>query len=646
MKSVYIILLGLIFAKCGEEIPSQPEYKVLFLIRENNKYGYMDSLGKVVIKPQFIEAYDFSEGLALARTTGAYGYINQTGKFAIKQQFDYATAFSDGFAIAYEGTKSFFINKKGEKAFKENYPQIEPFEDGKARIKTMTGKYGMIDTTGKIVIDTIFTHLGPFEDGMATVICPNVQSNSKEGCFAGVINERGKFIVPTGKFNWIRDYKNGHFIATIPAESWDTLDGQTARTAIIDRRGKIIVSKKLSYFSNFDGNFNCGLVKVRLTKNWFKGIPSTITTSSPYYYGFMNKNGKIAIDDTTFSEVTNFADNRAFVTDEPWSFSVINTDGKYIAKKRFSDVLNNGFVNGLAFVEVSSKWGLIDTNVHFTIKPTFDAIHEIGIIEDYFFFGERNPKNWNELFYGIATIDGTIMVNATLNDFDKSGFKHGLLQCTIDKKLTYINKKGNIIWQEKQSQTIESNEVNLVTMNPGAFLAYSLPSPSNRSNGWYESDNIPRKMNDSITFEKNALSIIVNTKIVNGQKQHEVYVGNTLSSICSFNAQDSRLNMKVQAKDKQGIWRDIEYLPASWCGNSYHILTLEPNYFWTFSTPNYVGDFKTKLRIALESLAKKSKYSSTIEHNYLYSNEYDGSINLGQFWRKEDTKSFNLMVPY
>jgi hypothetical protein len=37
-----------------------------------------------------------------------------------------------------------------------------------------------------------------------------------------------------------------------------------------------------------------------------------------------------------------------------------------------------------------------------------------------------------------------------------------------------------------------------------------------------------------------------------------------------FPASDSRLSIIQEAQDSEGNWKAIEYLPSSWCGNSYH----------------------------------------------------------------------------
>ena len=74
----------------------------LFPVRVNDRYGYIDQRGKLVIKPQFIDAREFSEGLArvwVAGGKGRWGYVDLTGKMAIPAQFEWAEDFSEGLAV-------------------------------------------------------------------------------------------------------------------------------------------------------------------------------------------------------------------------------------------------------------------------------------------------------------------------------------------------------------------------------------------------------------------------------------------------------------------------------------------------------------------------------------------------------------------
>ncbi len=79
---------------------------------ENPKYGFIDRTGKVVIVPQFAEAFDFHEGLAGVRTkktTGWYykgdtwGYIDKTGKYVLEPKYNETHPFCNGVARVHVG---------------------------------------------------------------------------------------------------------------------------------------------------------------------------------------------------------------------------------------------------------------------------------------------------------------------------------------------------------------------------------------------------------------------------------------------------------------------------------------------------------------------------------------------------------------
>jgi len=97
---------------------------VPFYSATNDKYGYKDANGKVIIAPKYDLAYSIDEGMATVRLDGKYGYVNQDGKEIVSPKYDITWKFIGGFAAVKFGDKYGFIDKKGN----EVVPAI--YEDG------------------------------------------------------------------------------------------------------------------------------------------------------------------------------------------------------------------------------------------------------------------------------------------------------------------------------------------------------------------------------------------------------------------------------------------------------------------------------------------------------------------------------------
>jgi len=121
-----------------------------------HRWGYINKTGKVVIKPQFDKAGDFSEGLAPVSIDGKWGYINRTGKVTIAPQFAEARSFSEGLAVI----------KVGGGPLRRLY--VGGDELRRSREGGGSG-YGYVDKTGKMVIKPQFERASDFSNGLAQV---------------------------------------------------------------------------------------------------------------------------------------------------------------------------------------------------------------------------------------------------------------------------------------------------------------------------------------------------------------------------------------------------------------------------------------------------------------------------------------------
>ncbi len=167
---------------------------------------------------------------------------------------------------------------------------------------------------------------------------------------------------------------------------------------------------------------------------------------------------------------------------------------------------------------------------------------------------------------------------------------------------------------------------------------YCVQSPDLRrlrsAGGWADVPNMYKHIgNLNFTTQSRRLDVRVSgattTANEDGIAEHPVYIVNTTNDTLFFNAQDSQLYMNLQAKDKFGVWRDIEYIRPSTCGNSYHTRFLPPNHYWSLSTPVFQGEHNTVLRLKL-----LYRESLDADEKIVFSNVFAGSVNPGQFWRK------------
>jgi len=190
---------------------------------QTGKWGFIDKKGKVAIDPQYDRAYSFSDGLALVcinnmqtgKVEGAgairrivldkWGFIDTTGKMVIEQQFYYASPFSEGLSAVKVGDwatgKYGYINKAGEVVIEPQFADAAPFSEGLAMVMPNIDvnperRVCYIDTAGKTVIELPGFITGePFSNGLAKVYpIPGVLFSPLEPEDWGYIDKTGKYV--------------------------------------------------------------------------------------------------------------------------------------------------------------------------------------------------------------------------------------------------------------------------------------------------------------------------------------------------------------------------------------------------------------------------------------------------------------------
>lgn len=203
------------------------------------------------------------------------------------------------------------------------------------------------------------------------------------------------------------------------------------------------------------------------------------------------------------------------------------------------------------------------------------------------------------------------------------------------------NKKVSVNGSSLNDTTFSNlKNIDIQFMLRGYFYASSSIEDKDAPGGFGGSDNKAKEISQNKLFQStHGLKLIIDTTANVGFaerfKGQKAYLINRLGIDTAFEASDSRLSIVAEAFYK-GSWNPIEYLPSSWCGNSYHKVYLKNNEYWEFNVPRYLGQTKVKLRYRLDAG----------QGSMLYSNEVTAFINKKQFSVKQAYYKNGIMDPY
>ncbi len=181
----------------------------------------------------------FKSGLAMIKMGDKWGYVNTSGKIVVPAKYEDANDFNDGYAAVKSGGNFFILDTKGSETAVEgaNILDIKDFSEGLAPYKTADKMTGFIGTNGKIAIASQYQSVGYFKNGLAW-------AKAADGML-GYINPKGEWVIKP------------QFTA---GKEFDKESG-LARVKVGDRWGYVNKSGEVMYVSDADawGDFSEGL---------------------------------------------------------------------------------------------------------------------------------------------------------------------------------------------------------------------------------------------------------------------------------------------------------------------------------------------------------------------------------------------------
>ena len=372
-----------------------------FLIEE--KWGYKDNKGIIVVSPIWNYADNFYEGFAVVRNDkGWYGYIDSDGQPLIRCQFKEAMKFINGIALIQTSDGCWeHINYAGE--ILHNCPWIDvfPYSEGLAVVRKpindidqicgIYARYGYINEERELVIPCNYSEAFSFSNGYAKV--------TTEFGDSGFINKEGKF---TYSHDIVEPYDNPENVTPLPKEWVKKNDLSTKKTFTYDFSGNpqeicsLYFKEGLALVIGNNGKFGFinskgELVKYVIPSKWTFGFkfdhwfnPSISSQEIAFTegliavkgknnrWGFIDKKGKLQIP-LRWMEARSFHEGYAVVKGLNGRYGFIDYRGNLICRLRWASA--SDFHEGKACVydDNLEKYGFLNSRGELQIPCKFDS---------------------------------------------------------------------------------------------------------------------------------------------------------------------------------------------------------------------------------------------------------------------------------
>ena len=387
--------------KLNQEYPSKEKFKEL--IKNNNSKVRIDNVELLLA--------------SISTTYGLkWGYINRTGEFVIKPIYNWARQFQgNGLAVITINDLLGIIDKSGKYVVEPKYQSIQDFSEGVAVVVSDKG-FMVIDETGKELTSEIYNYIGNFQEVKAVISIVNTD----ERWLYGYINTKGNIVI-LAKYEIAGNFKNGKAVVKI----------QSGDYAIINGDGDIL--QKFKYI--FVGDIGDGLLSFK--------------ENEKDKFGYIDETGIVVIT-PQFTSAETFKSERAIVnTSDSYinKYGIIDKSGSFIVSPKYNSIelLGDNMISvGIAINKnkpyIGSKYAIIDINGKFLV--------------DFIYYGVSNYKNELASAYDNSK---TFFIDKTGKKVDKLPIINGsgtlsfigdIIVAEVDKRIVYLDKSSYIIWRQ------------------------------------------------------------------------------------------------------------------------------------------------------------------------------------------------------
>lgn len=317
--------------------------------RDLQKWAFINKSGEIVLPAAYEKVGQFNNGVAPVKVNNDAVLINKKGKIiAASSSYELPEQFGDLFEIGAKNYKHGLIDSSGkfvvppiyDKIEKLNHTEAVPRHGSQRRYKkevasneyfkvSQDGRYGLIDSTGKLLISTQYDEIYSFNDGHAVV---------KKNFGWGIVDGKNNFVIEPN-YEFVSMYDD--IIATRnKTDKWEIFDSNgkplstkidgavvdTTSPWLWDGMAAVVIGDKCAFL---DSKGNVAIKpEYDLVQHFSNGLGLVLKDGT---WKFIDKNGSIA-STMTFAEAEPFSDGKAAVTAAGPLYEFINV-GQIESKK-------------------------------------------------------------------------------------------------------------------------------------------------------------------------------------------------------------------------------------------------------------------------------------------------------------------------
>ena len=342
-----------------EDISQIKGIKNALKVKKDGKYGIVNSEGKEILKAQYAEVdsigKDDKSGFIVKSDNGKYGVVDYSGNNILEPTYDVIEkVYGNDYYVAKKADKEILVQKGGPEVLSSGYDSIKEvlknIENG--IIYTKGNKYGIMKTTGEVVIDATYEDLKEAKSGIFIA-----KQNEKYGIIDITKNAKVDFKYSSINYNEKADI----YIAEDENFNNDIIDN----TFNVKQSGILI-----------DTDNEKGYIELRQGEEY-----------KYYNFKFEEKNVKDI-----------FTSNTLYLSKKNGKYGFIDRNGKVIVDYIYDDATEQNKY-GYAAIKKDGKWGSIDNNGNVIQEPTYnlDEYLKIDFIGRWHFGKDINMNYYNQL---------------------------------------------------------------------------------------------------------------------------------------------------------------------------------------------------------------------------------------------------------